>query len=51
MLQMDNVPIHISKMCNQFMIGIGMNVLNWPPNGLDINTIDNFCAEVKIKVQ
>ena len=43
-LQMNNCPIHVSKLCQKFFKKSGINVLDWPSYSPELNIIENIWA-------
>ena len=46
-LMEDGAPVHRSKLAQQWRIAYGIQKLNWPPNSLDLNPIENLWKLVK----
>jgi hypothetical protein len=40
--QQDNAPIHKAKTTQEWFERHGIEVMNWPPNSLDLNPIENL---------
>ena len=48
---LDGAPIHIAKVTNNSIKDIGLKMLNWPPNSLDLNPLENMWMICKDRVQ
>ena len=46
-LMKDGALVHRSKLAQQWRIAYGIQKLNWPPNSLDLNPIENLWKLVK----
>ncbi|KAH7951922.1 hypothetical protein HPB52_015430 [Rhipicephalus sanguineus] len=47
--QHDRSPIHTAKCVRATLEGLGINVLEWPPKGADVNIIENIWGLMKKK--
>ena len=48
--QQDNDPKHTSRKAKQRLESNSIDVMEWPPQSLDLNAIENLWAEVKVNV-
>lgn len=46
-LQQDRSPVHTSKVVQRLLEGRGVRLLEWPPNGADLNPIENVWGTMK----
>ena len=49
--QQDGAPVHTAKICQNWLNGQEVNVIDWPAQSPDLNPIENLWHEMKMKLE